>query len=125
MKALFHPTGPGRGPAYHVNVADNAGSQPIIAWKLLRLRADKTLGPLFINRRQVIPLDQWLPAEDHPTEGYAHRPGWHAAPRPFAPHLSKRGRVWARVELRDYQRIKRPAIQGGSWFLAKWMKVLS
>lgn len=94
------------------------------AYKLLRLRKDGTLGPLFINRRQVIPLGEWLTAEDHPTPGYAHRPGWHAAAQPVAPHLSKRGRVWAEVELEDAQQLKRPASQGSTWYLAKRMKVL-
>ena len=63
-----------------------------VAYKLLRVRRDLTLGPLFINRTQVIPIGVWLPAEDHPTVGYAHRPGWHAAPNPIAPHLSTKGR---------------------------------
>lgn len=96
----------------------------IRAWKLLRLRRDGTLGPLFINRRQIIPLGTWLLAEDHPTPGYQHRPGWHAAPRRFAPHLSTRGRVWARVELRDFVTIKRPHSQGTAWLLAQQMRVI-
>lgn len=96
----------------------------IRAWKLLRLRRDGTLGPLFINRPQVIPLNQWLQAEDHPTPGYQHRPGWHAAPHRFAPHLSPRGRVWCRVELRGWVRIKRPKSQGSAGYLAKNMWVM-
>ena len=92
-------------------------------FKLLRVRANGTLGPLFINRKQVIPIGKWLPAEDHPTAGYQHRPGWHAAPRPFAPHLSTRGRVWCQVSLRGVEKIKLPAIQGGWWYLAKEMRV--
>lgn len=96
----------------------------MIAYKLLTLRKNGTLGPLFINRRQVIPLNKWLKAEDHPTKGYAHRPGWHAAADPVAPHLSKKGRVWAEVEVKDYQLLKRPASQGTAWVLAKRMKVL-
>jgi hypothetical protein len=95
----------------------------VSAWKLLRLRADRTLGPLFINRKLVIPLRRWLRAEDHPTPGYAHRPGWHAAPAPHAPHLSDKGRVWCQVRLRGWVKIKRPAIQGGAWFLAEAMFV--
>ncbi len=94
------------------------------AYKLLRRRRDGTLGPLFINRPQVIPLGQWLPAEDHPTKGFAHRPGWHVAPEPIAPHLSTKDRVWMRVEIKDYATLQRPVCQGSVWFLAKWMKVL-
>lgn len=45
------------------------------AFKLLKLRRNGTLCPLFINRKQVISIGKWLPAEDHPTKGYAHRPG--------------------------------------------------
>ena len=95
----------------------------IKGYKLLKLRKNGTLGPLFINARQVIPIGQWLPAEDHPTKGYQHRPGWHAAPAPFAPHLSPKGRVWCAVSLRGVQKIKRPAVQGGWWYLAKEMRV--
>ena len=96
----------------------------MLAYKLLRVRRDGTLGPLFINKRQIIPLGEWLPAEDHPTKGYAHRPGWHVAPAPLAPHLSERGRVWMKVEVREYEELVRPASQGGMWYLAKWMRVI-
>lgn len=95
-----------------------------VGYKLLRLRRDGTMGPLFINRRQVIPLGKWLPAEDHPTPGYQHRPGWHAAPAPMAPHLTTKGRVWCEVELKSVQLIPRPKAQGSAWYLAKKMKVI-
>lgn len=95
------------------------------AYKLLRLRRDGTLGPLFINRTQVIPVGKWLQAEDHPTKGYAHRPGWHTTSEPIAPHLSMKGRIWCKVRIEDYTSLKRPAAQGGEWLLAKKMKVLS
>ena len=94
------------------------------AFKLLRLRRDDTLGPLFINRKQVIPLNVWLEAEDHPTKGYARRPGWHVAPRPHAPHLSTKGRVWCEVAIEDFTTFPRPASQGGAWLIAKRMRVL-
>lgn len=96
----------------------------ITAYKLLRLRRDGSIGPLFINKRQVIPLKRWLAAEDHPTKGYAHRPGWHAAPKPIAPHLSLIGRQWFMVHLRNWVLLPRPAIQGGAWYLAQSMKVV-
>ena len=96
----------------------------MVAYKLLRKRKNGTLGPLFINRRSRLPLDQWLEAEDHPTKGYAHRPGWHILHNPNAPHLSKRDRVWVKVQFKDYKKITRPEAQGGVWYLAKQMKVL-
>lgn len=95
------------------------------AWKLLRVRRNGTLGPLFINRSLVVPVGKWLNAEDHPTPKFAHRPGWHAALLPVAPHLSMKGRVWCRVELRNWVSLPRPASQGGTWFLAERMKVVS
>lgn len=94
------------------------------AYKLLRRRKNGTLGPLFINRRQVIPIGVWLPAEDHPTKGYARRPGWHVAPRPDAPHLGTKGRVWMQVEVSDFELLPRPKSQGGMWMIARQMRVL-
>ena len=49
----------------------------MIAYKLLRIRKDGSIGPLFINQKQRVPIGEWLDAEDHPTSGFAHRPGWH------------------------------------------------
>lgn len=97
----------------------------MIAYKLFKLRKDGTLGPLFINARQRIPVGVWLTAGDHPTKGFAPRPGWHCGHEPIAPHLSKRGRVWARVEIEDYYPWPRPAHQGGKWLIAKRMRVLN
>ena len=98
-------------------------------YKLFKLRANGTLGPLFINARQVVPVGEWLEAEDHPTKGFAHRPGWHACYRPEAPHLKenpKNGprRVWARCEAEECQRYERPESQGGAWVLARRIRVL-
>lgn len=93
-------------------------------YKLFRLRRDGSLGPLFINRRQRIAPGEWLEAEEHPTKGYAYRPGWHACLRPVAPHLRSGGdRVWARVELDDVTLYDRPESQGGTWVLARRLKV--
>lgn len=100
-------------------------SEPIRAWKLLRVRRDKSLGPLFINRSLVIPLNRWFKAENHPTKGFAIRPGWHATPKRSAPHLSKKGRRWCRVELKGVKPFMRPTSQGGQWYLANWMRVVS
>lgn len=95
-----------------------------IAYKLCRLRKDGTIGPLFINARQRIPLNKWVRAEDHPRKGFAHRPGWHCVRTPEAPHLTMKGRVWCRVEISDYQVWDTPAHQGGNWFIANKMKVI-
>lgn len=92
-------------------------------YKLLRMRKDGSLGPLFINARQRIPLGEWLLAEEHPTKGYAFRPGWHATLQPHAPHLSTRGRVWCRVSLLGVASYPRPESQGGTWLLATYMRV--
>jgi hypothetical protein len=96
----------------------------MLAYKLFKQRKDGTIGPLFINKTQVIKSARWLPAESHPTKGYALRPGWHVTNAPVAPHLSKKGRVWKRVEIKDYTKLNRPAMQGGLWYLANWMRVL-
>jgi len=92
-------------------------------YKLLRQRRNGTLGPLFINAKQVIPIGVELAAEDHPTKGFAHRPGWHITNQPRAPHLKMDGRVWAEVEFDDFYEFKRPAAQGGMWFIAQKMRV--
>ena len=101
----------------------------MIAYKLLKRRRDGTLGPLFINASQRIPTGVWLEAEDHPTKGFAHRPGWHCTPEPHAPHLTmkpKHGseRVWCIVELSGVEQYSRPKGQGGTWLLARKMKVI-
>lgn len=100
------------------------------AYKLCKLRKNGTLGPLFINARQVLPIGEWLEAEDHPTKGFAHRPGWHCTDRPEAPHLAenpKHGprRVWCQVELAgEIREYPRPKAQGGKWLLAERMRVV-
>lgn len=94
------------------------------AFKLLRLRKDRTLGPLFINARLRVPVGTWLESEAHRTKGYAFRPGWHCTTKPVAPHLSTKGRVWCEVEVEDHTTYARPESQGGSWILAKRMKVM-
>ena len=94
------------------------------AFKLLTVRKNGTLGSLFINKAQVIPIGEWLPAENHPTKKYRNRAGWHALMKPHAPHLSQRGRVWAMIEVSDFKMIERPKSQGGKWVLANAMKVI-
>ena len=96
----------------------------MIGFKLFNLRKNGTIGSLFINRRLIIPLNQWLLAEPHFTKGYQFRPGWHIMSKQEAPHLSKKNRVWCKVEFEDYEETQRPANQGGLWYLAQRMKVL-
>ena len=96
----------------------------MIGYKLFRKRQDGSLGPLFINRKQRIEIGHFYPAEDHPTKGYAHRPGWHICSEKNAPHLSEKGRVWCKVEFFDYKEHKRPDSQGGMWFTANVMQIL-
>ena len=94
------------------------------AYKLFKKRKDGTIGPLFIGRTQRIPIGEWLEAEDIPTKGYAHRPGWHAGVEPNAPHLTEKGRTWYEVEVEDFYTFKRPTHQGGEWIIADRMKVV-
>lgn len=96
----------------------------MIAYKLFKQRADGSIGPLFINARQRVPVGEWLEAEDHPKKGFAHRPGWHAGESAGPCHLSEKGRVWAKVEIKDFYEFPRPKNQGGKWFIAKHLKVL-
>ena len=96
----------------------------VTAYKLFRLRQDGSLGPLFINRKLRVLIGKWLKAEDHPTRGFAHRPGWHTGATPEARHLTEKGRVWYRVEIKDFYVFPRPKHQGGEWLIAQHMKVL-
>jgi hypothetical protein len=101
----------------------------MIAYKLFKVRKDGSIGSLFINAAARLPIGEWMQAEDHKRKGYAHRPGWHATARPFAPHLmldlaSGEHRVWFTVDIEDYETIQRPDNQGGIWYLAKKLKIL-
>lgn len=96
----------------------------MIAYKLVRKLKDGSLSSLFINKKDRLPLNEWLSAEDHPTKGYTHRPGWHCLLDPVAPHLSTKGRIWVKVKLLNYEYHSRPEKQGGTWVLAQKMKIL-
>lgn len=96
----------------------------MIAYKLFRKLKDGSLAPLFINKKSRIPLNQWLDAEPHLTKGFAFRKGWHCTLEPKAPHLSTKDRVWAEVEIDNYEYYNRPESQGGTWVLAQKMKVI-
>ncbi len=90
----------------------------------MKLRKNGTLGPLFINQKQLVPIGAWLDAEEIPTKGFSFRPGWHCCKEPKAPHLSKKGRVWCKVSISGITEHQRPEAQGGLWYTAKRMKVL-
>ena len=100
------------------------------AWKLFEQRADGTIGPLFINKQQVIPIGEWLESESVPTKGFKVNRGWHMCAAAVAPHLKlkpkgKRPRVWCEVEYSGWTHHRnRPEAQGGSWILAERMRVL-
>lgn len=102
----------------------------MIVYKLFKQRADGSLGPLFINPTLRVPVGEWMEAEDHPTPGFARRPGWHCTVAPKAPHIKKAPkngpkRVWCLAEIDGWiQPFERPEIQGGTWMIAQRMKVL-
>jgi hypothetical protein len=50
--------------------------------------------------------------------------GWHCTIKPYAPHLSMKGRTWYEVEIEDFVEHKRPKHQGGMWYLANKMKLI-
>lgn len=95
-----------------------------LAYKLFRKRKNGTLGPLFINRKQIVDIGIEYAAEEHRTKGFAFRPGWHCCKEPLAPHLSKKDRVWCLVDIKDHTEHQRPASQGGVWYTANSLKVI-
>ena len=95
----------------------------ITAYKLVRLRKDGTLGSLFMNASARLPVGEFIRARPHARKGFAYRPGWHTVAKPVAPHLSKKGRVWVKVWISEYQQHRRPAHQGGLWFTSNFMYI--
>jgi len=95
------------------------------AYKLFRKLKTGELTSLFINKTRRLPLNEWLVAESFPTKGFILRPYWHCTEKPEAPHLSMKGRVWVEVEMKEFEKFERPAHQGGTWYLAKQIKILS
>jgi len=100
------------------------------AYKLIRKMKDGSYSPLFINKKSRIPVGVWLAAENHPTNGFANRQGWHCTLKPTAPHLVVGGegkgknRVWVEVEVQLIELYNRPESQGGTWVLAQMMKII-
>lgn len=103
----------------------------MIAYKLFRtLKTKPGLYPLFIGKTKETVLNEWIPAENIPTKGYAARHGWHCGVLPIAPHLRTKqdkraeNRVWCRVEVKDYYEFKTSKMQGKAWIIGQGLKVL-
>jgi hypothetical protein len=96
----------------------------MIGYKLFTLHKNGTIGPLFINKRQRLQIGVQYRAEEHLTKGFAFRPGWHICSTQSAPHLSKKGRVWAKVEFNDFKEHIRPESQGGLCYTANEITIL-
>lgn len=96
----------------------------MISYKLFRVLSNGEITPLFINKKQRLPIGAWLEAESHPTKGFKHRPFWHCTSSPIAPHLSLKGREWYKVEMDEFEELERPSCQGGLWFLEKKIKIV-
>ena len=97
----------------------------MIAYKLVRLMKDGSISSLFIGKKTRLPLNEWLSAEELPTNGFAIRKGWHCTKEKSAPHLSTLNRVWVKVEIEGVVEYARPEAQGGVWLLADKMKILN
>ena len=74
-------------------------------YKLFEMDTEGNLYPLFIGKKEIVPIGQWIKAQNLPTKGYAARPGWHLGQICSAPWLmgadgtykSQRGKSWKRV----------------------------
>lgn len=74
-------------------------------YKLFEMDSQGNLYPLFIDKKTVYPIGEWILAENHPTKGFAKRPGIHAGEICSAVWLmsvdgtykSQRGKRWKRV----------------------------
>ena len=60
------------------------------AYKLLRIKKDGKLYPLFIDKNTPTPIGEWLQAECHPTKGFAVRQGFHCCFEMNAPPILKK-----------------------------------
>ena len=93
-------------------------------WKLFRKMKSGSIRSLFIHNKIDLQSGVWLKAENHPTKGFAVRPGWHCCATKHAPHLGMKGRVWRQVEIEEVVEHKKPECQGGAWLLAGRMKII-
>ena len=100
----------------------------MLAYKLMRKKKG-LIYPLFIDKKQPTPMDEWLEAKCIPTKGFAVRKGWHCCFEPKAPHLKIKlangeQRVWVKVLVRKWESYDRPESQGGTWILAQKIFIL-
>lgn len=100
----------------------------INAYKLMKIKKDGLIYPLFINRTKAIPIGVWLEAECIPTKGFSIRKGWHCCVNPIAPHLKMQlangeKRIWVEILVSNWEKYVRPQSQGGVWILAQKMIV--
>lgn len=74
-------------------------------YKLFEMDKFGNLYPLFIDKKTIYPIGEWIHAKNQPTKGYAKRPGIHCGEICSAPWLmsadgtykSQRGKSWKRV----------------------------
>lgn len=97
----------------------------MLAYKLCRILKNGEITSLFINKKKRLAFNEWLEAECYPTKGFAVRPFWHCTSEPIAPHLSEKNRVWVAVSMDEYTEYLRPESQGGKWYLAKRIKLMT
>lgn len=95
----------------------------MIAFKLFRVRKDGSIGSLFIDCKDRLPVGEWLDAKATHRRGYAYRPGWHSTWRPYAPHLSLKGRQWFVVEIEGYCKYPMHNMRA-LWYLSQRIKIL-
>ena len=93
------------------------------AYKLFRMKKCGNITSLFINKSKHLSIGKWMTAKNYPTKGFAVRMGWHSLTKPVAPHLSKKGRIWCEVEIKDFKEFTRPLSQGGRWYLSKKLRI--
>ena len=77
-----------------------------IGYKLFEQDQKGNLYALFIDKKNIMPMNTWMLAGSHPTKGFAVRPGFHIGEGiPSAPWLmsvdgtykSQRSKYWKRV----------------------------
>ena len=104
--------------------------------KILNLRADGTMSPLFHETKRRFKEGVWEPFTatlKHPTKqgrssaNLAFRPAFYGGPK--TPQLkmgysSNQYRVKRDVAFRNWTKIKRPKNQGGGWYMAAEMMIL-
>ncbi len=68
----------------------------------------------------------WYEAEDAQPTNLKNRVGFHATTKPTVPHIKiiPDQVVWLEVEIEDFETIQRPESQGGTWYLARYLKII-